>query len=157
MDGVVLSVSLAHVWDSIQQTREKINELLADYPEELRMAVTMAGSELLENAAKYGVPISQAPSISFDLSLTNAAVQLSTMNGSRDLQAVGRLQAIVQRIATTPDPEELYSRMMQELALHPPPNFGSGLGLYRIAAEGRFRLSCRYENNVVRVVARRSI
>jgi hypothetical protein len=156
-NDVVLSVTIAHVWNAIRETRVKIGQVLEMMPPELLAAATMAGTELLENAVKYGESVAGARDISFNLTSTEDMVQLATINGSTDHAGVGRLRDTVQRISNSQDPQALYLSKIEEAASRAASTCGSGLGLYRIAAEGHFTLSCYYDNNVVEVVAHRSL
>jgi hypothetical protein len=152
-----LSVSIDPIWGTIRQIRGKVGALLTGYSSELRSAAMMTASELLENAVKYGDGVPQAPQIVFTLSLTEALIQLRTVNGSDDGQNVERLKARLERLAASEDPAALYLDAIRGMLTPPTRDAGDGLGLYRIAAEGGFALSCQYVDRIVDVLATRRI
>jgi hypothetical protein len=152
-----LSVSIAPVWGTIRQVRQKVGALLSGYPSELRSAAMMTASELLENAVKYGDGVPEAPQIVFTLALDDGLIQLRTVNGADDAQNVERLKARVERLAACYDPAALYLDAIREMLTPSMPDSGDGLGLYRIVAEGGFGLSCQYLDRVVDVLATRRI
>jgi hypothetical protein len=153
----VLCVSIEPIWGTIRQIRGQVGALLRTYPAELRLAVMMAASELLENAVKYGDSVARAPRILFSLTLDDGTIQIKTVNGSNEPENVERLRVRLRELETTEDPTALYSQTIQQLVMRPPDSGSPGLGLYRIAAEGGFALSWHYDDGLVSVVATRSI
>jgi hypothetical protein len=151
------SISIDPVWGTAREIRAKVGALLISYSAELRLAVMMTTSELLENAIKYGESVARAPRIVFSLGLADGVIRVETVNGCSDHGKVQRLQARLQRMAIAEDPKALYLSSIRELPASAAQSGGSGLGLYRIAAEGGFTLSCHYEDGVVGVIATRSI
>ena len=159
MTTPALSIAIDPIWGTVREIRAKVSALLTPYSTELRLAATMTASELLENAIKYGESVARAPRIVFSLGLADGIIRIETVNGCNDHENVQRLQARLHRLATTEDPKALYLNSIEELLAlaSAATSGGSGLGLYRIAAEGGFTLSCHYEDGVVSVLATRSI
>ncbi|MBN1611488.1 MAG: hypothetical protein JW940_32945 [Polyangiaceae bacterium] len=157
MIAPVFSVSIEPIWGNIRQIRGEVGVLLQEQPAELRLAVMMAASELLENAVKYGDSVVQAPRILFSLSLADGIIRLRTVNGSNEPENVERLQTRLRELETTEDPMALYFQTIQQMLARPPESGGAGLGLYRIAAEGGFALSWHCDDGLVSIVATRSI
>jgi hypothetical protein len=157
MTPPVFSVAIEPIWGTIRQIRGQVGALLAARPAEHRLAVMMASSELLENAVKYGDSVARAPRIRFSLSLNGASVQIETVNGSNDPDNVERLRARLREIETAEDPTALYFGTIQQMLALPQQSSSPGLGLYRIAAEGRFTLRGYFDDGLVTVVATRSI
>ena len=157
MTDPALSIAIDPIWGTVREIRAKVGALLTPYSTELRLAATMTASELLENAIKYGESVARAARIVFSLGLADGIIRIETVNGCNDHENVQRLQARLRRLATADNPKALYLNCIHELLESAAGNGGSGLGLYRIAAEGGFTLSCHYEDGVVGVLATRSI
>ena len=157
MTAPALSISIDPVWDAARELRAKVGALLTSYSAELRLAVMMTTSELLENAIKYGESTARAPRIVFSLDLTGNVVRIETLNGCNDHAKLQQLQARLERLARVDDPKALYLSSIRELPASAAQSGGSGLGLYRIAAEGGFALSCHHDDGVVGVIATRRI
>jgi hypothetical protein len=153
----IFSVSLEPIWATIRQVRGQVGVLLAAYPEELRLAVMMAVSELLENAVKYGDSVARAPRILFTLSLAGGVTRITTVNGSNGPENVERLRSRLREIESAEDPMALYFQTIRQMLARPPESGSPGLGLYRVAAEGGFALSWHQEHGLVSVIATRSI
>ncbi len=128
---------------------------LADAPPELQSATMMTASELVENAIKYGESVPAAPKIGVALTLADNKVRIETVNGSRNPSRVAVLLVTVDQIAKAPDREALYLARLEQAMITP--SASGQLGLYRIAFEGRFDLSCSYDDGVVRVTATRAL
>lgn len=149
-----LKLSLALVWPNTGAVRRRVWNAMDGYHPELREATSMAASELVENAIKYGENVADTPQISFLLSIDGGVVQITVTNGATSLEA-GTLCARISEIAQARDKRELYMNRLKSLVADP--SEGGKLGLYRIAYEGGFTLDARSENGVVTVVARREL
>ena len=157
MRETLISVSVEPTWATVRSIRKRTGELLDEHPAELRMAAMLTASELLENAIKYGESIAQAPQIVFALTREGGVLQIGTRSGSTGGKRVEQLCTVVERLATAVDAEALYLARIREVSMAPGDETENGIGLYRIAVEGRFTLSCRYEDCVVHVLASRSV
>ncbi len=155
MTETLLSLQLSPVWNHIRGVRDDVGTLLADYSAELRSAAAMVASELLENAFKYGEHVPRAPLVSFSMSVRNSVLHIETVSGSTDPGNLAQLELVLRRIAAADDKIALYLDRLRE-TLSETTDRSPGLGLYRIAAEGEFSLSCHQEDGVLTVLARRN-
>jgi hypothetical protein len=149
------SLTIQPVWHIARQLRQQLAELLASHSPDLRSSATMTGSELVENAIKYGESVPAARDIHFSLWEADGVLYLQTVNGCTDEASIHDLMGRVREIATAPDPAALYVARVQALLEHP--SECGKLGVYRIAMEGRFALQCEYQQSVVTVTATRNI
>jgi hypothetical protein len=150
-----LRVSIAPVWPQVRKLRGDVADALAAFPAELKSAATMVASELIENAIKYGETIDAAPNILFSLVAGAAEIRIQTVNGSTNLHGVNRLLHLVDELSRTADKAALYLARQEQLLADP--NESGSLGLYRIAFEGEFDLTCTYHERFVTVTATRKI
>jgi two-component sensor histidine kinase len=150
-----LKVTIEPVWPTIRKIRHQVGEALAAFPQSVRNAVTMAASELTENAIKYGESVESAETISFKFERYDEQIRIEVANGCTNLSAVHDLLECIEQIARTPDKESLYLARVQRLLENQ--DESGKLGLYRIALEGQFDLYGRYEDEVVTVAATRKI
>jgi hypothetical protein len=150
---VILNLHIPVAWHHIRNVRQAIEEELKNYDESARHASMMTGSELLENALKYGERVPGWENITFMLETNQEQITIEVCNGVTDLSKIQNLQQRLERIAQTNDKETLYLARLRELLLNP--NDYGKLGLYRIAFEGKFSLEFQYAANVLRVKAQR--
>ncbi len=156
MTRLHLSQTLEPTWGLVRDTRRKVEMLLADFPEELRFAATMTTSELLENAVKYGCAVESAPRVCFDLCIDDKEIRIATANGASDRDGVDRVFACLAQLASAQDPRTLYFEASSKTSGRPASE-SSGLGLYRVVAEGKFSVTGSYEDKVLRLEARRKL
>lgn len=150
-----LNVTLEPVWPTIRKIRQQVAESLSGFPVNVRNAATMAASELVENAIKYGESVDHAATISFKFERYDEQVRIEVSNGCTNAQSIQELFACIQQISESDDKEALYFARVQRLLEN---QHESGkLGLYRIALEGQFELYSHHENDVVTVAATRNI
>jgi hypothetical protein len=151
-----IKTDLEPSWSTIRAIRERLGAALADAPKTVREATQMVASELLENAIKYGEVVPTAKKITFVFSADGPHLKVTVRNGSTVKESVDTLLRRVDELASVADPSSLYISRLQELMENPVVD-STALGLYRVALEGGFSLSCSYEDQVVTVVATRSI
>lgn len=151
-----IKTDLEPSWSTIRAIRERVGEALESAPKALREAAQMVASELLENAIKYGEAVPAAKRISFLFSLDGPHIKVMVSNGSTGKDSVDVLLRRIDELAAAGDPAALYIARLQELMDNPAVG-STGLGIYRIGLEGGFALSCGYENQVVTVIATRSM
>lgn len=120
------------------------------------MAAMMSVTELLENAVKYGDVTPEMPRISLEVSVNDGLLRLQVCSGVTRRRQADQLAANLDRLAAAEDKSSLYLEAIEKTAASSKENAG-GLGLYRIAAEGRFDIRCTFENRMVRITATRRI
>jgi hypothetical protein len=139
VSAIHLNMSLRLEWDCIDTIREAVALCLqATFEDdELRDALSMVSAELLENAVKYGT--------------TGAAVRLSLEELPDSVKVVvtnpvdlpsPHAEALAERVAwlsAAEDPRQAYVAALQR-AFHDATE--GGLGLARIAHEGRCKVAC---------------
>jgi hypothetical protein len=148
---VHIDIDIQPAWTVVGQIRSEVERDLAEYPADVRAATVMAASELVENAVKYGERVPGASRISFSLRASDDVVRIDVTNGATDPAGVAALCARIDAVAHVQDRTELYLRRLEEL-IASPTDCGR-LGLYRVAHEGAFDLSCTYQDSVVTVTA----
>ncbi len=139
----------------VHELRTMIGRTLGGYPDELREAVAMVTSELVENALKHGAARPQLTAPVFCLSCEDNSICIEVENGIASLDAAEQMQERIGAIASSANKEELYLSRLCEL-MENSPQVGQ-LGLYRIGYEGRFELSCAYVNEILSVKATRGL
>jgi hypothetical protein len=150
---LILSLSIPVVWQHIRVIRRSIEEALESCDNNIRQGAMMTGSELLENALKYGESVSGREDISFMLETTPEQIVIEVCNGVTDLSRIRNLHEQLDRISKSNDKEALYLERLRELLLNP--NEYGKLGLYRIAFEGQFTISYQYTEKILKVRAQR--
>lgn len=151
---VVCDAPLPTRWEWVDTVRQRVESGLSDQDEELRCVALLAASELAENIVKYGEPCTaECAGIEVDLDARMLRIRsVNCVGNPADARAV---IAIVDGIAAAPDPEELYLQQIEEAMRDQ--RSGSRLGFYRLAAEGRLRLSHQYEGECLTIIAERTI
>lgn len=145
-------INLADTWDELGRVRTAFEEYFAESTEEFKAAATMAGLELAENVIKHGAGSSSG---SVAVSVREGEVVISTQNQVTSTQRASLVRARIQEIADK-GAREMYVMRMLEL-IEQPEAQGSGLGLFRIAYEGDFRLSCEILGDRLCIYARRRL
>ena len=142
-------------WHHIRDARKLVQDALSEHEDGLRDAVGMTMSELLENAMKYGESVAGMSGASFTLTVTDDEIRIEVKNGIAAPEPLALLRSSIDAIAKAPDKEALYVERLQEILEHP--SAGGRLGLFRVAYEGGFDLSCRHDDPIVTVMARRRL
>jgi hypothetical protein len=141
-------------WERIDSIREELILSLWPHGKPFRDASVMAASELLENAVKYS---GSGPNtdIAFRLIADRDRIRMETVNPLPFPEAYETLKAHIDQIQTG-DRKKMYIQRLIYLMKNPGVS-STGLGLYRIAYEGGFELSCweKVENLVVVCAERR--
>ena len=145
-------IHLKDAWEELARVRAAIEEYFSESPEEFRAAATMAGLELAENVIKHGSDSSVG---SVTVSVREGEVVIATQNQVTSTQRASAVCARIQEIADR-GAREMYMTRMLEL-MQAPSGQGSGLGLFRIAYEGAFQLSCEILGDRLCIYARRRL
>jgi hypothetical protein len=146
-----LQIEIPVVWHYVKKVADAVAQALNDYPENVRYVSVMVASELVENAIKYGRRVPSLIDAQFSLQFGPQAIEIEVANGVLNEESVAMAQATIQLISSTEDKEELYLNRMREIMINP--KVKGQLGLYRIAHEGQFQLSCTYVDQILTVRA----
>jgi anti-sigma regulatory factor (Ser/Thr protein kinase) len=138
---VNLQLRLPNDWDNVERGRRLIRHVVVDGFDDpdLADALAMVGSELLENAFRYGeenASVRLLVQAQDDDSIV-VAVTSTVAAGSPHLET---LRARVERLGALDDPEEVLRVALADRAKASAEH--GGLGLARVIYEGRCRLEC---------------
>jgi len=121
---------------------------------EVREAAALAVSELAENVVKYGAGGERHASATLAIGVERDTIRIRVKNAARTRNDATSVMSTISKIAASPSVSELYRARLRELFQNPAlPR--AQLGLLRIAFEGGFRLSCKYEDPFLEIVAER--
>ena len=153
-----IKITLQPEWDEIEKVRNKSTDLLETHglSKESLQASTMVISELVENSIKYGSFGSSDQRIFVDI-LVNSNKVIVEVTNPIDEKAFKNLQQLdktIQWIRGFQNPLEAYTERLKEVSKKPLDDENSGLGLVRIAYEGKAILDFFVsENNLLNVSA----
>lgn len=140
-------------WVNVRMIRARVNLALAAESAEIRVATCMVVAELLENAVKYGTALPDARGIDFVLQVKDGGIEVRVESGTPSQEHIQRLAARIQEVDNLDSSGLHYLKRLDEI-MNDPEQSG-GLGLYRIAVEGEFKLSIEHKGDVFAVIARR--
>ena len=121
-------------------------------------SLAMVTGELVENAVKYGDWSGDERCFRLRVHGEERHAYVAVENPIRDGdQSVHRLLATIERIQSYGNPEAAYRARLLELASEAEDAGQSGLGLVRVAYEGRANLSALVDNRTLKVVAEMTI
>jgi len=136
-----IEMTLSPDWDQIEEVRRRTSAFLKNQglSKELIDALTMVSSELVENGMKYGCFEESDNGLRFYLHLVekNAIVEVTHPTDSNAAHHLRRLDRTIQWIRGFQDPFQAYLEKLKEVARRPINDSESGLGLVRIAYEGK--------------------
>ena len=128
-------------WDNIEDVRVKAEYFLRtlNVNDDVKDAVIMSISELLENAIKYGNFSDDKNEIIASISLSERDITVEVKSPVKDEDDLHfrRLDKIVQWVRGFQNPFEAYIEKIKEVSLQPISDNQSGLGIVRIAYEGQ--------------------
>ncbi len=141
MTALHLSLDIPADWSKIDPAREAVGLLvLALFGDDnLRDALAMVSEELLENAIKYSRP---ASSVALAIEHRDDGVEIAVTNVVDE--ATGHMTLLAERVAwvgSFETPAAAYSAALARVYAENRPG-ATGLGLARIAYEGRCGLAC---------------
>jgi hypothetical protein len=141
MDPNALELELPSDWYAVKAVWEPCRAMLRDagLAEDEAYALAMVSQELLENAVKYGARDAGQIALSLRVEREDVVVEVRSRVGVDDehLRAFDRT---VQWIRGHQHPFEAYVERLKQLSVRPYVPGQSGLGLARIAYEGRCAL-----------------
>ena len=157
-EGVSINVLIKPTWSIIKDIQEKTMKYMEsrEKNKDLTEATMMCVTELIENAIKYGIEKPDGRNIEFDLVADEKKIRIMISNGIKSESDLKNVTTHIDSISASSDPAQLYTERLMELMENPKPGV-SQLGLYRIAYEGEFKLSYKYESNIMTIIAERNI
>lgn len=137
----VLSIESKPDWDEIEVVRKQTADFLVTHGllQDDIDAISMVLCELMENAVKYGYyggAVSTA-NVSVTVDDESVIVEVKSPLESYDGDAMARLDKTIQWIRGYQDPFQAYLDKLREVSAQSMDSNESGLGLVRIAYEGR--------------------
>ena len=128
-------------WDEIEKARNKSSRFLKSHglSSESVQSFTMVVSELIENSMKYGTFTPLRNQVVVDIRVDRHHVTAEVMNPTDKtvFNHLNKLDKMVQWIRGYQDPFEAYVERLKEVSKKPLNDEESGLGLTRIAYEGK--------------------
>ena len=141
---VTLQLALKPIWEEIDLLADKCNDFLEreGLDVDARNALSMVACELAENATKYGHFNDSKESVKVSLAIMRTHVTVTVANPvtPQEAETLAILDHTIQWIRGFQDPFEAYVERMKVVSAQPYAQGQSGLGLTRIAYEGRCSL-----------------
>ncbi len=136
-----INITLKPIWDEIEDVRQKSGAFLASQglSKDSVQTFTMVISELVENSMKYGQFVSDDKKVTVNITFTANSV-IAEVSNPVDEKSVSHLEYLdktIQWIRGFQNPLEAYTERLREVSRQPLDDENSGLGLVRIAYEGR--------------------
>lgn len=147
-----IEYDLHPVYDTIRKIEAKVLEEIDDVVPAVKSRVTMTITELLENAIKYGESTKQYRDIHFDFTTDQKKLTIKVTNAVLNQDHFTSCAKHIDKINKSNNPKRLYLQRLQDLIEQENP-FISQLGLYRIAYEGKFKLSYDFIDNLLTITA----
>jgi hypothetical protein len=136
-----IQLSLRPDWNEIEPIRRESAAFLEGhgFSVDTVNAITMIVSELMENAIKYGsfTQLEERVALTIRIGRRVMTVEVSNPVDKSIYQNLRKLDRAIQWIRGYQDPFEAYLDKLKEIAQKPFTDKESGLGLVRIAYEGR--------------------
>lgn len=156
MDPTTLELTLPPEWSAVTAVWEACRGMLerSGLPADDAYSLAMVAQELLENAVKYGAHRRDEPVLlMLRVASDDVTVEVRNRVGVDD-EHLHRFDQAIQRIRGYQDPFEAYVERLRHVSARPYAHGESGLGLTRIAYEGRCALDFWVdEGNVLSVSA----
>ncbi len=137
----ILDISMVSDWDKIEGIREKGEDFFRSHniSHDDMQALIMVLNELIENAVKYGSDEGGEKKIRLRIEFSDKMVTIEVMNHVNGTSEVHleRLDHMIQWIRGHQNSFESYIERIREVSTKPIDDEESGLGLVRIAYEGR--------------------
>ena len=139
-----MKTEIAPEWDELERIRLDAGDFLEKngLAEQVSDATVMVLSELLENSVKYGsfTHKSDKVSIRLDLSGDQITVEITNPIAESSLPDLEKLDKTIQWVRGFQDPFEAYVKRLREISKKSLDDKESGLGIVRIAYEGKVAL-----------------
>ena len=136
-----MELSIQPKWDEIVNISNKITEFLSDNHlsiDSINMSI-MIVCELVENGLKYGSFDSSDDSLSVSVNLMDSMITVEVVNpfSEKEHDHLKRLDQTIQWMRGFQDPFEAYVERLKVISKKPLSDEESGLGIVRIAYEGK--------------------
>ena len=143
-------------WDEIEKIRNESAEFLQahELTDDTIHSLSMIISELIENGIKYGNFKMVENRVVVIINIERGAVTIEVLNpvDENAIKHLSRLDKTIQWIRGYQDPFEAYIERIKEVSKKPLKDTESGIGLVRIAYEGKALLDFFVgENNILNV------
>ncbi len=153
-----MGLNIKPKWDEIEKVRNKSSKFLKShgFSNETVYALTMVISELIENSMKYGNFTLPESKVTVNICIGEDIITVEVTNPIDETvyQHLRKLDETIQWIRGYQDPFEAYVGKVKEVSKKPFIDEDSGLGLVRIAYEGKAILDFFVgENDILNVSA----
>jgi len=143
-------------WDEVEKIRNESADFLQSHElsDDTVHSLSMIISELIENGIKYGNFKMVENRVVVVINIERSTVTIEVLNPVDDsaLKHLSRLDQTIQWIRGYQDPFEAYIERIKEVSKKPLKDMESGIGLVRIAYEGKALLDFFVgDNNVLNV------
>lgn len=136
-----MKLEIKPLWDEVERVREESAIFLTSkgLEKDAVFSLSMVVGELVENSIKYGKQGDEKALVGISLDVSGGLVTVEVTNLVDDTAYahLARLDRTIQWIRGFQDPFEAYVERMKEVARRQMEDKESGLGLVRIAYEGR--------------------
>lgn len=155
--GNILDISMVSDWSRIEEIRDKGQDFFKSHnmPHDDTQALVMVLNELIENAVKYGSSRDDKKEIRLRIEFTEKMVTIEVMNHVNGTPEVHleRLDHMIQWIRGHQNSFESYIERIKEVSTKPFNDEESGLGLVRIAYEGKSIIDFFVDKNKILTVS----
>lgn len=152
-----ISMSIKPEWDKIREVRIRTENFLKsqNLKDNVIDAIIMNTCELLENAVKYGSFINNTTGITASISISDSDIIVEVKSPVKDENDLHfrKLDRLVSWIRGYKNPFEAYTDKIKEIARQSVSDDQSGLGIVRIAYEGKSDVGFFVNENVISVSA----
>lgn len=128
-------------WDKIEEVREESSQFLTThkFSEEQAHSLIMVISELMENSIKYGDYSISDSMVEILVNIKKSMVEIEVLNpvANTEKRHLQNLDKTIQWIRGYQDPFEAFIEKLRNVSKKPLHDMESGLGLVRIAYEGK--------------------
>lgn len=146
---------LPGLWTQIKAIRHEVKDMLRDYGDQVESSAAVAVTELVENAVKYGSSVGNNAGVVVEVRVSRGQLVIRVSNSVDNPSSVERLLQHVAQLESGGDPVEAFQRRLEELSQGRTES--TGLGVFRVAAEGGFYIKTEVADSVVTVVATRDL
>jgi len=128
-------------WNAIEKVRNQSTDFLQSHgiSDDAVHSLSMIISELIENGIKYGnfENLDRRISVSLNIDDNNVTIEVNNPVDHKAVTHLSRLDKTIQWIRGYQDPFEAYINRIKEVSKKPLQDEESGIGLVRIAYEGK--------------------